>query len=383
MKKFLFLFLIPFVSSNFVNAQIENEIKSFVDSTEFVVNNGRKLIIQKLNTKDYAKIKEIYYFLINETLNSKYKAFTYTEKLYINTLTKDWNALVDLFINYKSEISYYVFPNLYPIWTILYENIASQADSLTISLKSSTLNTEDKEIIEIYLYLLKSREVDEEYSMKLKKYLESFKNSKYEMFIKNYLPRARVKGAMAFSFGSGIILPTGKIKSDYRTNAMFNMSLDFNVERIFTTIFFDGGALFLKNPFQTKLNGDSIYFSKNDRFSYINGGLKGGYFLIRNNRLNISPFISITGLKIESTLYKTEREGDEYQVVNSFCYGVGLHSELKIKEFKYPSLYGPPMNSYISLKLEGGYNIIAKHRNNYSGNVPYINLALVWGLGDF
>ena len=41
-----FLFLI-FIFTN-TNAQIENEIKSFSDSTTEFVNNGRKLLIQSI-----------------------------------------------------------------------------------------------------------------------------------------------------------------------------------------------------------------------------------------------------------------------------------------------------------------------------------------------
>ena len=80
MRKILLLSLFLFVSLNITIAQIENEIRAYVDSTELIVNNGRKLLVQQLDNENYIKVKEIYNFLNNKTINSNYKAFTYNEK---------------------------------------------------------------------------------------------------------------------------------------------------------------------------------------------------------------------------------------------------------------------------------------------------------------
>ncbi len=382
MRKILSLSLFLFVSINITIAQIENEIRAYVDSTELIVNNGRKLLVQQLNNENYIKAKEIYIFLNNKTLNSNYKAFTYNEKLYINVLIRDWNTILLLFTNYESEIKYHTYPNLYPIWSVLYDDIVKKSETLMLQLKNSELSNENKSIIELYLYLLKVGNIDNVYNKKLSNYLDLYRNSKYEKFIKNYLPNKQTKGSMSVSMGSGMILSSGKLKSNFNSGAMFNMSLDFNIEKIFTSLYFEGGGLFLKNSFQAKVNSDSITFNTDDRFSYFNGGLKGGYFLIRNKRLHFTPYLSISGLTIESTLYK-DIDKDEYEVATSFCYGFGVHSEIKLFGFNHSNYYGTSLNSYISLKIESGYNIITKHKNNYSGNITYLNFALVWGIGDF
>ena len=63
MRKILLLSLFLFVSLNITIAQIENEIRAYVDSTELIVNNGRKLLVQQLDNENYIKVKEIYNFL--------------------------------------------------------------------------------------------------------------------------------------------------------------------------------------------------------------------------------------------------------------------------------------------------------------------------------
>lgn len=383
MKKAIVLSIFLFVSINFAIAQIENEIRTFVDSTELVVNNGRKFLVQKINTENYAKTKEIYDFLNSKTSNSNYKAFTYTEKLLITALIRDWGTILNLFKNYDAEKNYYTYPNAFSFQTILYENLEKKSDSLMIILNNSTLNQEDKGIIEIYLHLLKVRNIDEEYNKKLSNYLHLYKNSDYENFLKYYLPGVRLKNAFAFSIGPGIILPSGKLKSDFYSKALINMSLDVNIDKIYSSLFIEGGGIYSKNAFKVKVKEDTLNFYKDDNFSYFNVGLKAGYLLIRNKRFHFSPYLSISNFLTESTLYLNEKEGDEFEVVNSFCYGFGFSSEIKLYEFKYSNYYGPSMNYYLSVKLDGGYTIIAKHKNNYSGNVSFINLSFVWGFGDF
>ena len=46
-----------------LHAQIANEIKSYIDSTEIVLNNGRRLMYHSLATADYQKANEVYVYL--------------------------------------------------------------------------------------------------------------------------------------------------------------------------------------------------------------------------------------------------------------------------------------------------------------------------------
>ena len=75
----LILVLLPFRS----NAQIGQEILSYVDSTELVVQNGRKMIFKELNDSNLTKVKEIYDYLSEATANKHYAAFYYIEDFYL------------------------------------------------------------------------------------------------------------------------------------------------------------------------------------------------------------------------------------------------------------------------------------------------------------
>ena len=41
-------------------------------------------------------------------------------------------------------------------------------------------------------------------------------------------------------------------------------------------------------------------------------------------------------------------------------------------------------NSYLSLKLDIGYDIVTQKINpDFKGNLPYLRVGLVWGIGNF
>lgn len=86
-----------------VSAQIENEISSFSDSTDILVNNGRKLILQSIAQKKYQKATELYHYLNDLTIDKGYSAFDYVEALNICLLTSNWNLFFEKATHYQQH----------------------------------------------------------------------------------------------------------------------------------------------------------------------------------------------------------------------------------------------------------------------------------------
>lgn len=382
--KFRALLLSGFLlmAAGHVRAQIVNEIKAFVDSTELVVNNGRKLMLQKLNANDLAGTREIYQYLNKITESKDYKAFEYGEKLQINLLTRDWESLLPLMKGFESEAKKYTLPGLYPIWSVLYEKTKAQQDSIGADLENAALNTEDKDVLRIYQYLMKTGKVDENYNKMLTAFNKSYRETAYKDFLKDYMPAKRVDGSLAFSLGAGAYVPTKQIRDYFQPTSGFNMNMDVNIGRVYTSLYMNGTIFSLEKPFAGRLNDEIIEFKKGDEFNYVNGGVKAGYFLLRSKRFHAAPYISLTGAQIESMLYDDE-DDDEFTAVNSFACGLGIHSEVKIVNLSRIKDENLGMGSYLSLKIDGGYNQFTSKRNDFGGNMWDLNFSLVWGLGMF
>lgn len=385
MRFIAFLILLSYLfQPQLAKSQIVDEIKAYVDSNEILINNGRKLLVEKINNKDYQKAKEIYEYLNQETQSTKYKAFSYNEHLFFNSIINDWEKILMLFKDYEAEINRYNFPYSYPIGEVLNDNFTEQIDSTDNKIGSLEIANEDKDILILYFSLFKKDLDIEEYNKMLTAFHKNYKPSRYESFVKDYLPRKFTRIFINFSFGTNNTFPTEKIKDDFSSNSLgFSMSVDFTFGKIYTSIAIMTTNYSSNFAFNAVVNSDTLSFKKNDDFQFTNAGLKTGYHLTKNTKIQLVPYASISSNTLESTLYNNNKEGDEHKIISSFGYGFGSFAEFRILKFKSAGYYSSTGSSYLGLRVDGGYSIIANHKNGYRGNIPYVNLTLTWGFGAF
>jgi hypothetical protein len=369
-----------------LNAQIKDEIKTYVDSTEVLVINGRKMMVNKILDNDYYKAHEIYQYLTSLTAGKTFSSFYYSEDIYLNISFGDWNSLVNILLDYSNIGHKYTYRTTSEILPLLGSKLSAKADSLLLECQNSNIDAESKKLIEIIIYVVKNGSNDQ-YNSKLSEFKKEYPNSKYDDILSNVLPQKKVKASMGFAMGSGLVSTTDNLKKSFGTNATINMSLDFGIQKIFTSIYFNGTSLKLKEPFSATNGTETLDFYNNESFQYLDAGFKCGYFIIRSSRFNLSPYASISGSSLQSKRYDDPDDNKkEYKVFNSFTYGPGLHSEIKLKEFKTSNRYYNYgyEHSFISFKVDAGFNFIAKHKDDYfKGNTPYVMVELIWGIGDF
>ncbi len=377
----IFLTIVSFTLS----AQIENQIRLYVDSTEIMLNNGRKMLLETISNNDFSKVAEIYGYLEDITTDKNYSAFNYNEDLILNILMGDWPATTRLMSDYYEEVDRYTYPNAVQFGSLLYDLVSSKSESLLADCLNSGIDDESYSLIDIFIYLLKTGEVNQEYSLMLKAFRKQYDPSKYDGFIAGFIPSPLVKGALAIAVGSGVNIPTGNLAGMFHPGAMFNMSMDVNIQKVFTSLYICGPNLKLKTPFDVSNGFTTLSFDEGESFSYFHGGLKAGYFITRSEWFQFAPFATVAGTVLESQLFETNEDGQEYKVFNSFTYGLGLHSEIKIMEFDAPGYYSYyNMPGYLGLKLEAGYNIMTNVVNHYfTGDIPYVSVSLVLGMGDY
>ncbi|HLN53668.1 MAG TPA: hypothetical protein VK212_08160 [Lentimicrobium sp.] len=376
----LLIALLPFQ----LYSQIEDEIRAYVDTSESMVQQGRLLMLKELNQNNLGKTREIYDYLTALTKDGPYAAFYYNEELYINMLTNDWETVDKLMMDYdyRNDLVYQSSRDL-AVKTQAMVSINSQ--SLTESCEKSSIDEQPKMLIRALLTYLDSDEHDDKYNALISAYKKKYQNQKYESFEKKFMPVKNIIAAWSFSLGSGMVFPTGDLGLDFPENVAINFGMDVNVNKVYASLYIQGSSLKLQRPFYVYSGSDTMKFAFDEKFAYFEGGLKGGYFLIRNNTFQLAPYVSILGSSLKSTKYSDPEDDDlEYEIFNSFAYGAGLHSEIKLYEFKkkIPS-YGNP-DTYLSFKLDAGYNKIAKFKDKTSiGDIPYFMAALVFGLGKF
>jgi hypothetical protein len=367
-----------------VKSQIENEIKAYVDSTEIIVNNGRKMLVKSLTEHNYPKAFEIYQYLTNLTLKKNYSAFYYSEDIYINMLMGDWNNLLIYMLDYSNKIKKTVYPDSYAIMPVLYKRLSPACDSLFMVCKKSGCDKESEKVLGLLFHLIGKGSADNEYNDMLIAFRKEYKETRYADFLNNYMPHRKIQGTVSWAIGSGGIFTTGKLSENFSSNVSFNMAMDISIQKVYASLYLNSANLKLNIPFSVTGETENLTFDKDESFHYLDAGLKAGYFIIRNGKFRFAPYGSASGSFLESRLYDTEKDGKEYRIFNSFTYGAGLYGELKITEFQSHNMYGASVTNYIGLKMETGYNVVNKFKSEaYKGNLPYASIALVWGFGDF
>lgn len=387
MKRNLVVILITVLLPLSAFSQIGNEIASYVDSTEILVKNGRKLILKELTDSNLIKTKEIYDYLTAETRDEPYSAFYFLEDMYINMLVGDWGTINNLMLEHEKLKNKTVYPNSQEISSKLYELTLSNKQTILSSCELSQIDEQAKMLIAGLFKYLEKESSDKEYNEILVAYKKKYDNQNYESFVNGFMPKKIIKASWNFSFGSGMVFTTGDLAKNFSNNASFNMGMDFNIHKVFTSLYLHGTSLKLQEPFMATSDIDTLNFGLNEKFTYLDAGLKTGYFLVRSNRFHVAPYVSISGSFLESTKYDDPEDNDlEYEIFNSFTYGGGLHTEIKLHEFEYKNMYyyGGKTGGYVSLKFEAGYNKILKFNDKYAiGDTPYIICALVLGFGQF
>lgn len=386
----------PIVLSLFIfiiwnsQAQVEKEILTYQDSSRFIINNGRELIVDKIASYDFKGADEVYFYLQEKALEKQQLAFSYSEIIYINLITGNYAELLDYCKNYKTKSFLKVFSAERSIRQDLYQHFMEQVLDIKNDLQYTQLNTEELALLKLIIYVIEKEHLAGDYSGMLADFKEKYPDSEYLLFMDNFLPSAPIKSSFTWDMGPTIVSPQGEMGKTFNTTTTFGMSFDFNIRKIYTSFYINTGDMRANKAFS--IQNTNLYI--NDDYTYFNGGAKFGYFLCRNNRFHLAPYVSISGTTLRTNIYEGEEYNDaELELSNCFSYGAGIHSEIKLFEFSAPYYYGfygfyaapsTSLNQFFALKLDFGYNINTKSDYVYfEGNTFQTYIGIVWGFGIF
>ncbi|MFV0391565.1 MAG: hypothetical protein ACK5KP_06765 [Paludibacteraceae bacterium] len=373
-------------------AQIEREIIHYVDTTELLVKNGRKMILEEVQKYNFTKTHDIYALLNKKTSERYCDAFSYDEHLLISLLTSDWDSFTQKAKNVKSNKTIRCRFSSQNMRNELYNEVAKNHLIFNERVQSANITREDKAFIGIYLTLFQQNQNEKDYADKLKSFEKKYKRSAYNDFIDTYLPVPMYQKSMAISFGGFGVLPQDKLKNYFSEGIGWGIDLDFCIKKIYASVHMNTATTNLLIPFEANSTDGTYYgFLAGDEFKYVQAGLKGGYFIVRSNRFHVAPYVSGGYTTLTSDVFKSEEgeEDSELKVFNSFYAGAGLHTEFKLFEYngrKSQPYYNVrhPSSGYLSLKLNAGYNYIIDQKIDvFRGNTAYASLSLVLGVGKF
>lgn len=376
-----------------VSAQIENEINNFVDSTEITLNNGRKFLAKSIQDGNLQKSQEVFHYLMMKGEEKNCWSFSFKEQLLLSVVFRDWSGLLLKMENYTEQLPYLCYSNLVPVEDAIYAELRKILPEIENDNGIEKIEREDKELLKILFQLINVGSKNDEYDELLKNFKKNYPQSKYNNFIKDYLPAPKYKASISYSIGPKFSFLSGNFSDYFKNSTGFSFAMDFCISKVYVSMYMEVTSTKLLRPITlTNKNGVTHNFGVDESFIRSDIGLKTGYYLIRNNHIHLAPYATLlAGGFMESNLYEYESDTNkEYSIYDSFTPGVGVHFEYKLGGYKgktiypYYSIYGLDNSGYFSLKMDVGFVPIPKFDYlQAKGGMSYITLGLVWGIGVF
>lgn len=379
----VFFNLLPAITQ----AQNTNEVKSNTEPINEIIDNGHELIIKQLVADKKDKANETYYSLQETAKKNNQLAFSYIDIIYINILTNNWDEGLKYAAQYKEKTKIDIIESDVKITNQLHGLIEKNNTTLEEELDDADITEADKDIIKLVLYAIENKTLGEEYENKLADHKTKYPNSEYTQFRKHFLPIPPVKFLYSIGVGTALIVPTGNFGDNFKSSTLFSFSMDVKYDWLYSSVYINYGNTKLKEDisYVTDLN-----FSEGDKFSYFESGIQFGYLLVRNDWFHLAPYAAIAGSALQTNVQSNSNNDEpEYNFMNTFAYGGGLHTQVKLIEgFARPNYYNHysvyPIQNSLSLKCNIGYNFLNNcNCSSAKGDLFYAQVALVWGFGIF
>ena len=375
-----------FAFLNTANAQnIEQEITSFVDETEVLINNGRRMMLHYVQARNFERVAEVYHFLNERTSDRNCVAFALEEEIHITALINNWDdffAIVREFSN--TERMSLCFPLTdHLLFNALLFEVRTNASQIFENAQAVGLTADETQLLELYFHMWEHG-TDEAYRQKLRAFRREHSQSEYYDFVRNVMPRAPMRGGMGIGMGTTQFFPTGGLSNYFSSTTAFHFALDFSFNRVLIGLQADIGSMRLNTPLLSLATGYDYDLLEDDRFLFESFIFPVGYTLIRNNRFELTPFVGLGATILRSNIHTGEGSRDrEFDVVNSFTVSPGLRAEFWLGRFLWTDHTGASLAHGLSLRFDAGYNMPV--RFNYTparGNVFYARAGIVWWLGN-
>ncbi|MDP4276851.1 MAG: hypothetical protein Q8914_04365 [Bacteroidota bacterium] len=383
-KNFIWLVLLGLLPVVNLSAQVEKEIRQFADSTEMMVNNGKRLINDRLDADDMSKVAEITDYLRNLKKTQHYNAFSFSEDMLLSLLSHDWLYVDYLARNCQSLFAESYFQSDVNLINKLKSKFIAQAALIDSLAAVSTIDEPVKSLTHVLCYLYCTKKIDDKWNNVLVPFKKSYGNDNYKDFIRSYLPGIYRKSSVSFSIGATIPSLTGNLGSTFDRSTGFMISTDFNLSSIYLSLSIQGSGSSIRTPMTAETTSGSVDFSQGDQFRLSNYGLLLGYFLIRNDHVQLAPYFNVGACSLISDIYPDAKDDDkEVKVYDCFSPGFGLHAEYKLFTWGAPNNRSDRMPGYLSFRCEAGLNYLTNMPSPFYGHLKYVNLTVVWGMGDF
>lgn len=384
MKKFTLSFLFAlFGTLIYAQEDIKTEILSYPDSTEMIIRNGRKLVLDRVLAGDHKKAMSAINFLKNET-DKRYVIFYPAEELLLSLAVRNFPLFLYNAKNYEHLMEEKTKAvRVESILAELNEYLTVEMPFISEELEASKLAEKDKEIIRLYIRYY-TNENSATLNKDIRNYQRANPDSDYNYF-SSQLKRLSNAGRTNFLFGYGNEFLFGDIAEEFTNQIHFlNMELDVFINQLYLSMFIGGSISKVNSKDDLPVKSKELIHAKGEKASSLKYGAKIGRKIYSGSNMNLYPFLSFGGYEInsQSSEFKEKDSANpKNNLVSSFFTGVGAASDIVLKKWVSHSLYEP--SALIFIRPEIGYDKLWSKKQYAGGSDFYFKLSIGFSLGAF
>ena len=360
---------------------LSRRIFSYEDSSEVLIKNSRRLILESIRSRDYVEADRIKDYAEANVDQKQYALFTVGEDILISYHTNDFSRIL-------GAIQYWDSLKAAPYYTYrieqdqLFENLVqlSLQDSARVyeSIDQIVVSGQQKDVLGIVFRSLlffdpASKITQDDLNKDVEEYLMQYEISPYHKFLKeNIRLILEDKWGYAVFFGAGFGGLNGGLSQYVESQTPFFMGMEIYFRRkVFMGFRLQGGSGKAVQDFA--YNGD---WPQGLKVNPLYIGATGGYAFVDSKRFRVAGHVEMGGISI--TPIEDERTPETKNLkLNSVAYGPALTVDY------YPiAKDGILGETRVGIRVQGGILLLNYENKDmrFEGNYPYLGISIVLDL---
>ena len=381
MKNFSFLFLIILIFGR-VNAQtsLSTEILDLSDSSEVIINNGRNLIIQKVQNGNFSELQEIVNYVKSNVDTNLYLPFYVWEEQLIAFASHDLNAffLATREINQQSNI---ITPPNDNLAYYCREEILDTTGEWIAWYESLLLTDEEEMALRIFMGFLGIYPDNYRNAVIARKFKREYPTSKYLNFVRSVVSNFN-RGKMEYVIGSGINNFYGNIADYCPSTSIFFIEWDGFANRFYYSLFLSRNLKAkLLSPLTVTDDDITYYFEGDEKLNSLNSGFKFGWLVFYSERILLYPYAILSSLS--NTYYTSEADDNSIDLGWSGGLGAGFNIDYTFLDWNAKNKgLSKGSGRQFGIRINFNYSHYFSSSGEFTGEGLYLNTGLFYRFDD-
>lgn len=359
---------------------IKNEIIAFTDTTEIIIRNGRKLIVDKTITGNYEEaLKTLNY--LKKNVDDSYVILYPVEELLFSLATSNFDLFLYTTKNYNNLLEGKTKAiQAEGISNPLHEHIAQELPLIKKDLEYSKISVEDKEFIKLYIAFYEGED-KLTLNKSIKNYKKTYPETEYNYFL-NEIKQYTTTGYMNFCFGYGHEFLNGSITNSFDDHfQIMSMEIEGFSNQFYFSLFINGSVGKMYSKHDMPVIGTDLIQKEGDEAFSLKYGLKLGKSWYSNRTVNLFSYASLGGYQInaQKSNFENSDSTTKYKLSNSFFTGIGTACDFTIKNF-LNNITKEKMGS-VFIRPNLGYDVFLTNKEMSKGGSFYIAISAGIGIG--